>query len=281
MSNTWVLPILFSAMLLIGPTFEATSATRENALAAPLVFAGSGTCLPIMRLLADEYMRNHPGVDIEVPSSIGSGGAIRAYVSGAISAGLISRDLDAMEESLGLTLAPFARTAVVFATHPSVKDNDITFEDITAIYSGLKSRWSDDMEIIVLTREPQDSAILAIGRMYPLFKSAHNESYQKKRWTVLFTDAEMNSAIANTPGSIGLTDAGAIAAERLNVKALSLNGVMPLPENLKSGKYPPAKILSFVFHEARLSEKTKAFIEFVRSEEGKRIVEHSGYLTAE
>ncbi|MHC1725699.1 MAG: PstS family phosphate ABC transporter substrate-binding protein [Syntrophobacteraceae bacterium] len=281
MKNISLLLFLFSAMFFFCTASCADSNTQEGTPSATVVFAGSGACLPIIRLLAEEFMRTHPGTDIEVPSSIGSRGGIRACAAGAVSVGLISRNLEANELNLGLTVVPFARTAVVLGVHPSVSEDGITHEDIIDIYKGIKSRWADGQEIIVLTREPRDSAIEAMGRVSPLFMKAYNESHQAKRWTILFTDAQMNSAIMDTPGSIGLTDSGSIVTERLNIKTLTINGVFPTSESVRSGKYPLFKDLSFVFSKERLSGQARAFMEFVHSEDGKGIIEQSGYLLAE
>jgi phosphate transport system substrate-binding protein len=62
------------------------------------------------------------------------------------------------------------------------------------------------------------------------------------------------------------------------VKALKVNGVAPTLENVASGTYPLVKTLTFVFKEDKLNPVARAFVDFVRSPEGERILTANGYL---
>lgn len=255
-------------------------ATAGERSSGPLVFAGSGTNLPITRLLAEAFERDHPRIKIEIPASIGSTGGIRAAAERAVAVGLISRPLRERESGLGLAVLPYAKTAVVIGVHPTVLEDGVTFEDLLQIYRGTKSRWKDGREIIVLTREPGDSSLEVLGREIPGFEAAYAESQRAKRWTTLYTDQEMQKVLARTPYAIGLSDLGAIIVEKLPIKALSVNGVPPTPENVRLGRYPLVKTLSFVFFESALPAGAKAFLEFVRSRQGQKILREKGYLPA-
>ncbi len=265
---------LLSALLCL---LVSASPSAGQAPSGPLVVAGSGTNLAITRLLADAFGRTRPGIKIEVPASIGSTGAIRAASEGAVAIGLVSRPLREQEKGLGLTLVPYARTAVVIGAHPAVADDSITFEDLVDIYRGTKTRWRDGHEIIVLTREPQDSSIEVLERVVPGFKAAYAESQQARRWRILFSDQEMNAALAKTPYAIGLSDMGTIAAERLPVKPLKVNGVPPDPGEVRSGRYPLVKKLAFVFLADRIPTAARAFVDFARSREGEKVLMGNGY----
>ena len=97
-----------------------------------LVFAGSGVNLQIVRLLAEAFKQSHPDEfqKIDVPTTIGSTGAIQAVADGAITVGLISRPLKDQEKKLGLTVVPYAQTATAIATHPSVAEDGITSSEL-------------------------------------------------------------------------------------------------------------------------------------------------------
>lgn len=60
-----------------------------------------------------------------------------------------------------------------------------------------------------------------------------------------------------------------------------VNGTLPAPENVLSGRYTLVKTLSFVFLKDKLSVEAKAFLDFVRSKEGRKILEANGYLSVE
>lgn len=161
----------------------------------------------------------------------------------------------------------YARTAVVIGVHPSVPEDEISFEDLVNIYRGTKTRWRNGQEIIVLTREPGDSSIEVLERQIPGFKKAYAESRQAKRWTTLLTDQEMNRVLARTPHAIGLSDMGALTVERLPIKPLKINGIPPATADVRSAKYPLVRTLVF-----------EAFLHFVRSSDGERILTANGYL---
>lgn len=243
-----------------------------------LMAAGSGVNLGITQLLAEAFMRLHPETTVEVPGSIGSRGAISAVADGAITLGLISRPLKSSEESPGLVTRPYARTAIVVGVHPAVKEEEITLRELVDIYRGTKTRWKDASEIIVLAREPGDSGMQVMEEKVPGFKEAYAESAREKRWTIFYTDQDANRALATTRGAIGVSDLGMISAERLDIKVLKLNGITPALESLLDERYPLSRDLAFLYREGTLPEEARAFLDFVYSGEGGRILRSSGYL---
>jgi phosphate transport system substrate-binding protein len=256
-----------------------SQAPAQESGVSHFVAAGSGVNLGITRLLAEAFMRSHPKITIEVPGSIGSRGAIKAAADGAIALGLISRSLTAEEEkSLGLIAVPYARVAIVVAANANVKDDDLTFEELIDIYRGTKSRWLDGSEIIVQAREKSDSGFLVLQQEIPGFKEAYEESQAANRWSVFFTDQDANQALLKTPFAIGVSDLGMISTEKLNIKVLKLNGIPPTPENVLSGRYPLVRNLSFIYRKGSLPEGAEAFLDFVHSEEGAKILSANGYV---
>lgn len=274
--------MLVIALVLAAVTLGHSVAWSKTASPPPepvrLTAAGSGVNLGITRLLAEAFMKKNPGIVITVPGSIGTRGAIKAMADGAIALGLISRPLEKEEKALGLTAIPYGRVPIVVATHPDVKEDEITFQELIDIYQGKKTSWKDGRQIIVQSREKSDSGFLVLQNKIPGFKAAYQESQEAKRWTLYFTDQEANAAIAKTQGSIGVSDLGMIKTERLNIKALKLNGVLPTPEHLLNGSYPLERELSFIRQVKSLSKEAKAFLDFVGSAAGRQILKSNGYL---
>ena len=264
----------------IGPVCASQTVSGDQA-PTRLILAGSGSNLHLTRILAHRFMQTHPGVLIEIPESIGSRGAIKAIVDGAITLGLISRALKGEENDLGLTVMPYARTGIVLGVHPSVSESDITFEEIVDIYNGVKSRWKEGQEIIVLTREPGDSSIEVLEKIVPGFKEAYAQSWKNKRWTALFTDQEMEKTLIKVPYAIGFSDTVRGEGEISQIKALTLKGISPSPENLANGNYPFLKTLSFVYLKNKLPEEARSFLEFVRSDEAASVMRNAGCLPSE
>lgn len=269
--------VVFAGFPAPGVAAPATGAPA----AGPLVFAGGGASPQTVRILADAFGRRHPDVRIETPPSIGSAGAIRAVLDGAITVGLISRGLRDSEQKLGVTVVPYTRTVIAVTAHPSVPDGGITSAELVEIYEGKKRRWRDGHEIVVLTRQPGNSGIEVLTRRLPAFKVAYDESQRTKRWHTIFTEREMSRTVSRTPYAIGLGDLGVIGTEKLAVKTLAIDGVAPTPDTAHSGAYPFVKPLAFVFVKDRLPPGARAFIEFVRSKDGEKILRALGYLPGE
>ncbi|KAF0219877.1 MAG: phosphate transport system substrate-binding [Geobacteraceae bacterium] len=275
-SGRYRLWLIAGAMLLVQMT--APGMAGQVPAATPLVFAGSGTNLPIVRILAEEFQKRHPEIHIEVPASIGSTSGIRAAADGAIALGLISRPLKENEKGLGLEVATYARTPLIIGVHQTVAEDNISYAEILDIYRGKKNRWKDGRDIVVLTRESGDSTIEVMEKGVPGFKEVYDESQKAKRWTPLLKDLEMNQTLAKTPHAIGFSDLGALTVERHKIKPLKVNGVAPTLKNLQNGIYPLAKPLMFVFHREKLPATAKEFLAFVHSKEGAKIMKANGYL---
>ncbi len=108
------------------------------------------------------------------------------------------------------------------------------------------------------------------------------DAYQTgERRTTLYTDEEMNRAIATTPNAIGVTDTGLLRAQRLPIKVLSFNGIAPTPQSLRAGRYSLVTTLALVFRKERLSEEALAFLSFICSQEGAKVLHANGYLSRE
>jgi len=129
------------------PVKQPTTTTNIKPSSNQLVFAGSGVYLEITQLLAEEFRKSHPKIEIYVPISIGSTGAIQAVADGAIAVRMISRLLKEQEKKQGVTVLPYAQTPLAIGVHLAVAEDWITLEGLIQIYKGTKSHWQDGQDI--------------------------------------------------------------------------------------------------------------------------------------
>ncbi len=252
-------------------------AAAEASELGPLRLAGSGSNLPLTRELAEGFARRWPDKPVVVFESIGSSGGVKAASDRVIDLGLVSRPLRPKEVELGLVVIPYARVAVAAVTNLGVADDDVSRAELVAIYAGARRAWRDGSPIVALQRERGDSGHQAVGAVVEGFEAANEAAYKAERWRVLYDDRAMHEALVGTPGSIGLLDVGATQAQALALKILTIDGVAPTEENVRSGRYPFVKGLAFVSAE-QPEGRAKEFIDFVRSADGQAIIRQAGYL---
>ncbi|MDD1748913.1 MAG: substrate-binding domain-containing protein, partial [Methanothrix sp.] len=230
--------------------------------------------------LVEDFGRTHRGISLAVHGGIGSAATLRAVADGLAAVGLVSRALRDPEKGWGLTILPYATTAIVCGVHPAVPDDDITGSDLLRIYQGIRTHWRDGRAIALLTREPGSGSIEALEQAVPGFAAAYKVSRQAGLATTLYSDQEMHRVLARTPAGLGLTDLGAMADQHLPIKPLRFEGVLPTLANLRTGSYPLLKTLAFAFVEKRLPEAAAAFLEFVQSPAGVKVLQAMGCLPA-
>ena len=63
------------------------------------------------------------------------------------------------------------------------------------------------------------------------------------------------------------------------IKCISIDGIKPTKENIKNGKYPYITDFYAVTLKSNKDKNVKKMIEFIKSDEGKELLEKSGYIT--
>ncbi len=245
--------------------------------AATVVVGGTGAALGAMHVLAHTYMRDNPGVKIEVLASLGSKGGIRGASSSALDIGLSSRPLKDKERQPGVSARAYAKSPFIFVTSNTPVDPNLTQEELVAIYSGDHVIWSDGSRIRPILRPESDGdSKLLIGYIGGM-KAAIAKVHAIPGMPVAVTDQEAMSGAEKTPGSITTATLTAVLAEGRNLKPVSVDGVAPTTENLANGTYSMSKTL-YIVTGPDLSRTAKDFIRFVRSPAGAEILARTGNI---
>lgn len=245
------------------PVVEGSPPSRTD---DRLHVAGSGSCVPLVRMLAAAAIQaGIPAPDVH--ASIGSGGGIRALQDGATDIALVSRPLRPDEEARGLVYIPFARVPVIVATHLDVPDRDLSFAQLEALYRGEQLTWTDGSQVVVLQRERGDSSHRVVEDVRPGFSYANEQARAAELFRVLYHDSAMQVALANTPGAVGLHGNG-VDPWSAGFRAASLEGIEPTVENVERGIYPFVKELAFVTM-GQPEGEVAGFVDFVRSAAGR------------
>ena len=252
-------------------------AVGAPAKAQTLNIGGTGAALGSIRVIADAFEEANPGVKINIPKSIGSGGGIKAVIAGAFDIGLSSRPVKPEERAAGVTAAMYARTPFVLVTSRTEEETTMTTSELFLIYSGVRETWPDGESIRLVLRPQSDSDWDVLAGLSPDFENSLIEAINRRGLPVAFTDQDAMAMIETLPGGLGTASLGAVISENRALRPLTIDGVAPTLDNIADGSYPMEKSLYLVTRPPR-NELTERFIAFIRSEEGARILTDTGNL---
>ncbi len=240
-----------------------------------IVVSGTGDNQELLRVLAGRLMEKLGEGEIVVPDTIGSSGGIKALAKGDIDIARVARPLKKNEESLGLKYRQFATAPIVFVVHPDVTGIDnITTEQIVAVYSGKMRDWSElgarPGKIYPITREAGDSCLIVLGERLAGFAGI-----EKPVSKPIYTTQETVDALTRHSGTFGFVPMPVIVGTKL--KVLKVDGVYPSSENILSRQYKLSLPFALVCRDEPRG-LSKRFIDFVFSNEGRDIMMKMGVV---
>lgn len=241
-----------------------------------IILDGSTGMLPLANALAKAYQQKSSDPQIELGKGLGTGQRLRAVADGKIHIALASHGIDPAELKKGnLKTIDIAKGAIIFAVNASVPLTQITDSQVCDVYSGKIRNWQSlanvDAPIVVLTRPPTEVDPEVIREKIGCFKELKEVETAK----VLARGGEMAKALAETTHAIGMTSMTVVEQSGGKVKALTLNGVSPGPENVRKGSYFLTRDFLFVT-KAEPAPAVKKFLDFVSSPEGDRVISANG-----
>jgi phosphate transport system substrate-binding protein len=266
--------LLFLALLAAGMLQGA------EGFGATLAVPGTGACEVILTELAEAYNLGNPEEPINIPPSIGSGGGIKAVLDGEAQLARVARRLKAEEEQQGLVSLVFARDAVAFVVGKRVEISNMNAGQLAAIFTGKIDNWKDvgagEGSIRVVGREPGDSSLSVIQEHLKEFKEI---AFTPKAKIILY-DRETVETLAKYKNSVGFIPLSAAKWAEGAIKQISLDGVAPTRVNVLAGTYRLVEDFAFVYKN-ELRPGAGRFVEFVFSEEGKKILEKNGLIAVD
>ncbi len=257
--------IVFLIALLLAGGCNSSSQTSSR----PLCIAGSTSVQPFAEKLAEIYMRRHPGTRIDVQGG-GSSAGIYAATNGAADLGASSRELLGAEKKL--IEIPIAYDGIAIIVHPSNPLTNITLAQIRRIFTGAVTNWRalglPPHAMDVITREEGSGTREAFEHLVM--------GKQEITPTALVQDSNgsVREIVAGDPYSLGFISAGLVDNR---VKALAINGVLPIRENIKNHTYKLVRRFLLVAR-TKPAGPAEAFIHFILGPNGQKILEKEGLV---
>ena len=255
---------------------SATAAAAEEA--ATLRIGGTGAALATMTMLGEAFREANPGSTVVVLPSLGSGGGIKALAAERIEVAVSARPLTNDEKAAGLVAWEYARTPMVFATRADTAAEAVTSAELVDIYAGRLTTWPDGSRLRLVMRPATETDTAFLRSLSPEMDKAVEAATGNPALFVAINDQDNAKAIEDIRGSIGLIALGQMLSEGRKLKPLAIDGLSGTVEALDRGTYPYAKRLYLIVRSPP-APTTEAFLRFVGSAAGQRILAAAGYLT--
>ena len=234
---------------------------------------GSTSMQKVISALGEAFMED-TGANFTY-NATGSGIGIKAVKDGTCDIGLSSRYLKDSEKAEGLKETILAIDGIAIIVHKENAVMDLTVEQISAIFKGEITNWSDvggsDGEIVCIGRE--ESSGTRDG--FEAITDTEDACVYRQELT---SNGAVLTAVAENPNAVGYVS---LSSVKDTVKAISVGGVAPSKESIKDGSYAVQRPFVLVTREGvRLSETAEEFFDFATSSAANEIISAAGVVPA-
>jgi len=253
-----------------------TSGQGSSNISGNLMMVGSTSMEKLATASAEAFMNKYPNVTIS-PEFIGSSGGIEAVINKTADIGNSSRDLTDKEKTSGAVENIVAIDGIAVIVNVKNTVVNLTKEQLVQIYTGTKNNWSafggPDEPIVVVGREAGSGTRGAFEELLGI-------TDQCKYANEISNTGGVMAKVTSIKGAIGYVSLDVLDD---TVKAVKINDVAATPEDIKAGKY----LLSRPFVMAtngpisQQNQLVQTFFEFLKSDEGIKVIKDSGLITVD
>jgi phosphate transport system substrate-binding protein len=245
-----------------------------------LQIKGSDTMLQLTTAWAEAYMTANPKVQIAVTGG-GSGTGIAAMINGTTDIANASRKIkdeevgDAKANGVNPVEHVVAKDGISVVVNPANPVAELTMDQIKLVYTGKITNWKDvggaDHAITLCGRD-NSSGTYAYFQKHVLLKEDYATSALN-----LQSNSAIVEEVASNEYAIGYIGLGYLVEAGGKVAAVAVDGVKPSDASVASGSYKIARGLQ-MYTNGEPGGLAKAFLEFIMSEEGQKIVRDEGFV---
>ena len=253
---------------------DAPAVTEAAKLTGTVSTDGSTSMEKVIGALGEMFMELNDGTTFTY-NPTGSGSGIKAVQEGRCDIGLSSRALKTEEVEQGLVATTLAYDGIAVIVNPENTVEDLTVEQIAAIYKGEITNWSDvggiDAEIVLVGREAGSGTRSGFEEIVGVEDLC---LYRQE----LTSTGDVITAVSQNPGAIGYAS---LASVKDTVKAIKVGGVTPSDETVKNETYAIQRPFVLVTKEGTvLTETAQAFFDFVTGEAAREVITAAGVVPA-
>lgn len=264
----------------------AGSSDAPKAANAAVNIKGSDTMVHLVTKWTEGFTAVNAGANLIVTGG-GTGTGIAALINGTTDIAMASRNLSDKEKAQATEKGrtpvehAVALDGIAIIVHKSNPLNDITMEQLAKLYVGEAANWKDiggpDLKAVVLSRE-SSSGTYVFFQEHVLNKKDYGVDVRLMPATSAIVQGVETDAGAIGYVGLGYAHEAADKVKILPVKATpEAPAVNPTVETVRSKEYSIAREL-YLYSVGEATGTAKAFLDFVVSPAGQKIVEEEGYV---
>lgn len=221
----------------------------------------------------ESFAEAYPDITVTVEYT-GSGAGLESLTRGSIDIGNASRNLKDGEKEKGAVENIVAIDGIAVITDKNNPVTDLTSEQLTAIYTGDITNWSElggnNEAIVVIGREAGSGTR---GAFEELLKVEDTCKYAQE----LDSTGAVLAKVASVPGAIGYVSLDVVDD---TVQALSLNGVSATEKSILAGDYLLSRpfVMATMGDISKQNELVQTWFAYIASEEGQSVITNLGLI---
>ena len=265
---------IISIVLVCALALSLAACGGSNGLSGKVATDGSTSMEKVIGALKETFEGENKNVEVSY-NPTGSSAGITAVLEGRCDIGLSSRNLKDAEKEQGLTATTLAYDGIAVIVNPENTVEDLTVEQIAAIYKGEITNWSEvggiDAEIVLIGREAGSGTRSGFEEIVDVEDACQ---YRQE----LTSTGDVITAVSQNPGAVGYAS---LASVKDTVKAIKVGGVAPSDETVKNETYAIQRPFVLVTKEGTaLTETAQAFFNFITSEAAREVITAAGVVPA-
>lgn len=221
-----LLIILITAGCAASAANNAPETKAEPQEQVVLKVSGSGSTTGVLDAVKAKFEADVPGYKLEVLPGSGTGGGVKGIVQEVLDVAAMARPPKEEETAQDVAFVEIGQAGVGVITHPDVGVSELTSAQVVAIFSGEIMNWAEvggpDLPLILYVRDEGDSSTEVLRKVF-----INETPFPETVAQVLTSQGDMLTAVAGTPGSIGIATWPTAVAAGAKVQAVTIEGVAP------------------------------------------------------